>query len=165
MNESGIARVFVTDSPERTLELGRAIGSALTGGVCVALIGRLGAGKTWLTKGIALGNGLEEASDVTSPTFTLINEYKGSLHLYHIDAYRLDNPAQLASLGLDEMFDHGNAVVLEWADRVESLWPDDTIRIEIEPTSENKRRFFCCATNSIAQAVLGAIEWLDSPSD
>ena len=81
----------VSNSPEETIELGRKVGSQLKGGEVIAVCGALGSGKTHLIKGIAEGAGAAESKKVTSPTFVIINEYKGRLDIYHIDAYRLDS--------------------------------------------------------------------------
>ena len=132
-----------SNSVERTIELGRRIGGLLgagNGGQVIALIGQLGVGKTHLVKGIALG--LDAAPDeVNSPTFTLINEYDGRLPLYHIDAYRLERPEQLAQLGLDELCEPPNLVLVEWADLVwDAVTPHQPIRIELTHQSPTERR-------------------------
>ena len=108
-----------SESVAQTLAIGRTLGQALIGGEVLALIGQLGTGKTHLVKGIAQGLEIEDAL-VSSPTFTLINEYEGRLPLYHIDAYRLDNPAQLVELGFEELCIAPHVTIVEWADRV---WP------------------------------------------
>lgn len=113
---------ITSNSVEQTIAIGKAIGQGMRGDEVVALIGDLGTGKTHLIKGIASGIGVDKNDDVTSPTFTLINEYAGEkLSLYHIDAYRLKNAAQLEALGFDEMCSMSSVVVIEWADRVWSL--------------------------------------------
>jgi len=111
---------FLTQSVAQTIELGRYIGCALRGSEIIALIGELGTGKTHLIKGLALGLEVPNPDDVTSPTFTIINEYQGRLPLYHVDAYRLKTPAELEALGFDEICLPSAVVVVEWADRV---WP------------------------------------------
>ncbi|MCP4712102.1 MAG: tRNA (adenosine(37)-N6)-threonylcarbamoyltransferase complex ATPase subunit type 1 TsaE [Planctomycetes bacterium] len=113
-----------TQNVEQTIKLGSTLSSAFRGGEVVGLIGELGAGKTHLIKGIALGLQTPNTDAVTSPTFTLINEYQARLPLYHIDAYRLENPHQLESLGFDEMCHPQSVVVIEWADRVRPLLQD-----------------------------------------
>ena len=97
----------------------------------VLLIGNLGAGKTTLAKGIVSGLGAAEPEDVTSPTFTLIHEY-GEGRVYHIDLYRLDRAEQVATLGLDEIFDREAVVLIEWGERFPQLLPEDRIEIRIE---------------------------------
>ncbi len=132
-------QTFKTQSAQETLELGEALGRSLVGGLVVGLVGPLGAGKTQLVKGIALGNGVEDVRQVTSPTFTLVHEYPGRLALHHIDAYRLSGPQELAALGFDELIQPDAAVVVEWADRVQSLIPPDALCVTISPTGEQHR--------------------------
>ena len=129
-----------TSSAEATRVLGQRLGGLLTGGEVLALIGPLGAGKTQLVKGIAAGLGWEDAGGVTSPTFVLVNEYFGRLHLYHIDAYRLGGGGDLEALGFDEMVAGDSAVVVEWADKVAGVLPEDRLTICMEPTGENSRQ-------------------------
>ena len=129
-----------TDSPEQTRAFGQRLGSLLTGGEVIALIGPLGAGKTQLVKGIAAGNGRTDPARVTSPTFVLVNEYPGRCYLYHVDAYRLSSGAELDALGLDEMISPESVVVIEWADRVQDALPEDHLVIRIVPTADTSRR-------------------------
>lgn len=130
-----------TRSPEETLQLGERIGRSISSGLVIALIGPLGAGKTQWVKGLARGMGEADSRKVTSPTFTLVQEYRGRLTLYHIDAYRLKSAAELAALGFDEMITGESVVVVEWADRAASLIPRDALTIRIEPTGDTSRRF------------------------
>ena len=101
------------------------------------LIGNLGAGKTTLAKGIVKGLGAAEPDDVSSPTFTLIHEH--SSRVYHIDLYRLDTADQVATLGLDEIFDRRAVVLIEWGERFPQLMPADRIEIRLRTTGENSR--------------------------
>ena len=118
---------IISRSVEETIKLGEALAGGLSGGELIGLIGELGTGKTHLIKGVA--NGLAKGADddecgaeaVTSPTFTLMNEYDGRVPMIHIDAYRLENAGQLVALGFDEMVGEAAVVMVEWADRVESL--------------------------------------------
>ena len=112
---------LTSQSVAETIALGQKIAQVCKGGELIALIGELGVGKTHLIKGIAQGLDIGQTDDVTSPTFTLINEYPARLSLIHIDAYRLDNADQLENLGFDEYVDPDNVVVVEWADRVDTL--------------------------------------------
>ena len=131
---------LISDSVERTIELGRAIGAACSGGELIALIGELATGKTHLTKGISLGLNVPDANAITSPTFTLVNEYQGRLHMYHIDAYRLESPAELEVLGFYEFCSPGAVVLVEWADRVWGLLgPCEPIRIELAHRGPTER--------------------------
>ena len=130
-------RQFQTRSEEETIQLGRDLAARLPSRAVVLLIGNLGAGKTTLAKGIVSGLGAAEPNDVTSPTFTLIHEY--SPNVYHIDLYRLDTAAELATLGLDEIFDRDAVVLIEWGERFPKQMPLDRIEIHIAATGENAR--------------------------
>jgi tRNA threonylcarbamoyladenosine biosynthesis protein TsaE len=130
---------FETHGEDETIELGRRIAATLPKRAVVLLIGNLGAGKTTLAKGIVSGLIAAEPEDVTSPTFTLIHEY-GEGRVYHIDLYRLDRAEQVATLGLDEIFDREAVVLIEWGERFPQLLPDDRIEIRIEPVDEDSRR-------------------------
>jgi len=119
-----------TYSEEETIELGRRIARELPRRAAVLLIGNLGAGKTTLAKGILSGLGAAEIDDVTSPTFTLIHEYGGG-RAFHIDLYRLDTREQVATLGLDEIFDREAVVLIEWGERFPELMPAERIEIRL----------------------------------
>jgi len=98
----------------------------------VLLIGNLGAGKTTLAKGIVKGLGAAPPEEVSSPTFTLIHEYGEGPRVYHVDLYRLDEAAQVATLGLDEIFEKQAVVLIEWGERFPDLMPEDRVEIRIE---------------------------------
>ncbi|MGA2185084.1 MAG: tRNA (adenosine(37)-N6)-threonylcarbamoyltransferase complex ATPase subunit type 1 TsaE [Bryobacteraceae bacterium] len=132
------ARVFHTASEEETIALGEQIARELPRKAVVLLIGNLGAGKTTLAKGIAQGLGAVAADEVSSPTFTLIHEY--GERVYHIDLYRLDTTAEVATLGLDEIFDRDAVVLVEWGERFLNLMPARRIEIRLEPEGEDGRR-------------------------
>ncbi len=120
----------VTHSEEETIELGRRIARELPRRAVVLLIGNLGAGKTTLAKGIVSGLGAAPPEDVSSPTFTLIHEY-GEGRVYHVDLYRLERPGELATLGLDEIFDRDAVVLIEWGERFPELMPEQRIEIRL----------------------------------
>jgi tRNA threonylcarbamoyladenosine biosynthesis protein TsaE len=130
-------RSFESHSEEETIELGRRIAAELPSRAVVLLIGNLGAGKTTLAKGIVSGLGAAPEDDVSSPTFTLIHEY-GAGRVYHVDLYRLDTPAQVATLGIDEILEREAVVLVEWGERFPELWPRE--RIEIRLRTEEDRR-------------------------
>ena len=131
----------VSNSPDKTIELGRRIGSQLKGGEVIAICGLLGSGKTHMIKGIAAGAGAEDCKCVTSPTFVIVNEYQGRLDIYHIDAYRLDSIAEFEMLGFDDYCYPQSVVLIEWADKVESaLHAVDYIRIELSHVGETERK-------------------------
>jgi tRNA threonylcarbamoyladenosine biosynthesis protein TsaE len=137
-------RSFETHSAEETIELGRRLATELPPRGLVLLIGNLGAGKTTLVKGIAEGLGAAPADDVLSPTFTLIHEYGetagGAPKLYHIDLYRLDEARQVAALGIDDLFESGALVVIEWGERFPELWPAGHWEIELSRLSDEQRQ-------------------------
>jgi tRNA threonylcarbamoyladenosine biosynthesis protein TsaE len=130
---------FVTHSPEETIELGRRIARDLPGRAAVLLIGDLGAGKTTLAKGIVSGLGAAAPEDVSSPTFTLIHEY-GRGRVYHIDLYRLEKPAEVASLGLEEIFDREAVALIEWGERFPALMPAERLEIRLRATGSEDRQ-------------------------
>ncbi|HDG97463.1 MAG: tRNA (adenosine(37)-N6)-threonylcarbamoyltransferase complex ATPase subunit type 1 TsaE [Deltaproteobacteria bacterium] len=130
---------FRSDSAQQTIELGRRIGLRLQEGDVLGLIGELGTGKTWLTKGIALGLGVESDQVVTSPSFTLVNMYEGRIPIYHLDVYRLSDASEFASAGLDEYFFMGGVALLEWADRWPELLPSNHLKVIISFMDESSR--------------------------
>lgn len=116
-------------SPAETRRLGEWLGGRLQPGDFVALVGDLGAGKTLLSSGILAGLGVERTGG--SPTFTLLWEYQGHLPVYHWDVYRLCSPDDLEDLGYDEYLDGTGVNLVEWADRIERLWPPEVLRIDL----------------------------------
>ena len=123
---------------EDTKKFGEKLGSLLKSGDIICLMGDLGAGKTTLTKSIGIGLGVEDY--ITSPTFTLINEYKGRLNLYHFDVYRLEGISDLDDLGFEEYFYSGGVCIIEWGDKIENILPKDKINLSIEKGSELDER-------------------------
>jgi tRNA threonylcarbamoyladenosine biosynthesis protein TsaE len=121
-----------------TIGLGRQLASELPASGVVLLIGNLGAGKTTLAKGIAQGRGAADPDDVSSPTFTLIHEYGGG-RVYHIDLYRLDEPRQVATLGLEELFDRDALVLIEWGERFPQLMPAQRTEIRLRALENDER--------------------------
>ena len=133
--------VLFSKSPEETFRIGRILAESLDAGDVVALIGELGSGKTCLTQGIAKGLGVSESYAVTSPTFTLINEYPGSkTDLYHLDVYRLTGCADLADMGYDEYLSGRGVMVIEWAEKVREAVPDDALFVVMTYLEENVRK-------------------------
>lgn len=151
---SVVPAVWTTMSGDEagTEALGVALARHLEPGDIVALSGPLGAGKTRLVAGIA--RGLEAAAHVRSPTFTLVNEYRGRLRLLHVDLYRLES-REVAGLGLDEALDDA-AVVVEWGERLPVSWWRDALRIAIEPEAGTRRRVRAEAGASRARTLLTA---------
>jgi tRNA threonylcarbamoyladenosine biosynthesis protein TsaE len=128
----------VTCSEEETIALGRRIAARLPSHAVVMLSGDLGAGKTTLAKGIVSGLAAGDPEDVSSPTFTLIQEYGGG-RVYHIDLYRLDTPEQAATLGLEEILERDAVVLVEWGERFPRLWPPQRMEIRLRALDENRR--------------------------
>jgi tRNA threonylcarbamoyladenosine biosynthesis protein TsaE len=128
---------FRTRSEEETIALGRVLARELPRPSIVLLNGNLGAGKTTLTKGIVEGLGAADPDEVSSPTYTLIHEYGPSV--FHIDLYRLDTAREVASLGLDELFDRDDAIVLiEWGDRFPALMPSNRIEVQLTAVADDR---------------------------
>jgi tRNA threonylcarbamoyladenosine biosynthesis protein TsaE len=126
-------------SVDETFALGKRLASELCSGAVVSLQGELGAGKTVLVKAIADALGWKQP--VTSPTFTLIHEYKTTPPIYHIDLYRLGSEQESIDIGIEEYLGGDGICLVEWGERIENLLPDRTLRIKIEVVSETARRF------------------------
>ena len=126
-------------SEEETLALGERLAGELPRRGVVLLIGNLGAGKTTLAKGIVRGRGVAEHDDVSSPTFTLIHEYGVDGSVYHIDLYRLEEARQVATLGLEEIFDRDALLLIEWGERFGELMPAERTEIYIRTTGNDER--------------------------
>lgn len=150
---------LVSHSAEETEQIGEALGRLLQPGDVVALSGDLGAGKTCLTRGIARGLGITDA--VTSPTFILVGEYTTArgFPLYHADCYRLGDAAaaEAESIGLDEMMGGPGVAVVEWAERIERLLPDETLRIELLVTDDLERSLVIRAGGPRARALMATL--------
>jgi tRNA threonylcarbamoyladenosine biosynthesis protein TsaE len=128
---------FITHSAEETREVGKSMGRLAEPGDIYLLVGKLGAGKTCLTQGIAWGLGIQEYT--LSPSFVIMREMHGRLPLYHMDFYRLDNIAEISDLGLDDyLYGHG-VCVIEWAEKGLSVLPDDHLLVNMSYVSENER--------------------------
>lgn len=136
-----------TTSEEETAAAGEQLASRLGAGDVVLLYGELGAGKTAFVRGLARGLGASE-SEVSSPTFTLIQEYTGRVPLYHVDLYRLE-PKEVEELGLEELVSGDGIVAIEWAERWHGR-PDDAIEVRLEHAGEDERRivFRTCSADS-----------------
>ena len=121
--------------------MGRQLTALLTPPKIVVLRGDLGAGKTTLVKGIAEGFRAASEADVTSPTFTLVHEYRGpAANVYHIDLYRVDTPRQLETLGLDDLISDNSVLLIEWGEKFERFVRERNVEIALERISENTRR-------------------------
>lgn len=126
-----------SSSEADTRAIGKALAGVLSTGDVVGLTGDLGAGKTRLVQGAATALGVEDP--VVSPTFMLVREYDGQVPVNHVDAYRLEGPAELEDLGLDGVLDPDTVVFVEWADRVEGALPESWLEIRLQVRSDDTR--------------------------
>ena len=134
-------REITTHSADETIAFGRTLTRLLAPPKLVLLRGDLGAGKTTLIKGIATGFEAASEEDVTSPTFTLVHEYRGPLaNLYHIDLYRVDTPRQLETLGLDDLVAEDSILLIEWGEKFSRFVRDRDVEITLERVGENDRK-------------------------
>jgi tRNA threonylcarbamoyladenosine biosynthesis protein TsaE len=128
---------LTTTSPEETDAAGARLGATLAAGDVVALSGELGAGKTVFVQGLVRALGV--ATGATSPTFVLINEYRGRMPVHHVDAYRTESLAEIVDLGLPELMDGEGVTVIEWAERLEPLLPPRAVRVRIVGVGDEPR--------------------------
>ncbi len=134
-------REITTHSAEETIAFGRSLKPLLAPPKLVLLRGDLGAGKTTLIKGIAAAFDAASEEDVTSPTFTLVHEYRGPMaNLYHIDLYRVDTPRQLETLGLDDLIAEDSILLIEWGEKFPRFVHDRDVEISLERVDEGERR-------------------------
>jgi len=157
---------FTSHSPEQTRQVGQRLGALLQPGDLVCLIGDLGAGKTTLVQGVSAGWGSPDLAN--SPTFVLVNVYRRSDHsqMYHLDTYRLSGPAEAEDLDLDTLLESGPLLV-EWADRVQSVLPQERLWVNLQYLDENQRDLRFQAFGARYEAMLaelrrqtaGVIEW------
>jgi tRNA threonylcarbamoyladenosine biosynthesis protein TsaE len=128
---------IVTARPEETEAAGERLGRSLAAGAVVALTGELGAGKTCFVQGLV--RGLGATARATSPTFVLVNQYRGRVPVHHVDAYRTDSLTELIDLGLLELMGGPGVTVIEWADKLRSLLPPETIHVHIDGVGDEPR--------------------------
>ena len=134
-------REFTTKSPKETIALGKELAKLLTPPKLVLLRGDLGAGKTTLVKGIAMGFQAASEEDVTSPTFTLIHEYRGlAATLFHVDLYRVDTQRELETLGLDDLTGGDSVLLIEWGEKFSRFERERDVEITLERVAEEERR-------------------------
>jgi tRNA threonylcarbamoyladenosine biosynthesis protein TsaE len=146
--------IHCTASDQETINLGQDLGTVLTDGDVVALVGELGSGKTWFTKGLALGLGVSPDIIITSPSFSLVNEYRGRYTFFHMDAYRLKSVSDFLSAGLDEYFYEEGVVAMEWADRWPEILPDWRLKVEFSIVGEHSRKITLSGSHKRAQRIL-----------
>lgn len=131
---------FITKDVDETIKLGYSLGEKINPGDIICLDGELGTGKTHFVKGIASALGIKEY--ITSPTFTIVNQYEGRIKLNHFDVYRVSDPDEISAIGFDEYIFSDAASVIEWSKFIEELIPDEHVNILIEKinTDENSRK-------------------------
>lgn len=131
---------FISSSEEQTIRLGVRLGELLQVGDLICLSGELGTGKTALAQGI--GRGWGAGQQVTSPSFTLVKEYprmRDGCILFHIDCYRLENTAEIATAGLEDILDGGGAIMIEWPERIEALLPENRLWLDLRYINDTRR--------------------------
>ena len=146
---------IITSSNEETIQLGQKLGSLLSKGDLIALSGTLGSGKTWFTKGIALGVGVPANTVVVSPSFSLVNVYQGKYPLFHMDVYRLEELSDFLAAGLEEYLYEDGVTVMEWADRWPEILPEWKISIGIGILDDSSREFTLSGDHAGAVKILG----------
>ncbi len=129
----------LSNSPGRTREIGESLGRLLQRGAVVALVGELGAGKTVMAQGLAQGLGVDPDEYVSSPSFAIVNQYRGRTPIFHLDTYRLADETEMVALGYEDYFEPDGVTIIEWADKVRKLLPERYLLIEIEITGQNAR--------------------------
>ncbi len=156
--EKAVTFKLISHSPDDTLRLGRILGELSPAGSFLALIGGLGAGKTLLTKGIALGLGVTDEGDVTSPSFVLVHEYRGRVPVNHVDLYRLERPGDVEGIGWDDLLAGGGVMIVEWAEKAEKFLPEDRIEVYLEWAGDEKRTICLLGRGRSSQQVIGDLE-------
>ncbi|MBW2605564.1 MAG: tRNA (adenosine(37)-N6)-threonylcarbamoyltransferase complex ATPase subunit type 1 TsaE [Deltaproteobacteria bacterium] len=131
---------ITTRSLDETKKLGKIIGTAVTAGTVLALTGNLGSGKTSFVQGLARGLEVPDDYYITSPSYTLINEYPGRYPLFHVDLYRISDPMDMEDIGLYEILHNSGIAAIEWADRIEQKLLPDSINIHFELTGDKTRK-------------------------
>ena len=149
---------MISQSPHETMQIGALIGAILEPGDIVALIGELGAGKTCLTQGLARGLDVPDGFQITSPTFTLINEYPGRVRLVHLDTYRLNGVQDLVEMGYEDYFFDENVVVIEWAEKIKEVLPDSTVYIKMAYIEENCRSIDISGNRDKCEKLINALK-------
>lgn len=145
-----MVKEIIIKSPEEMIELGEKLGTVAFPNMLITMLGDLGAGKTTMTKGIAKGLGINGV--VNSPTFTIMKIYEGRLKLYHLDVYRIDNP--LDDFELEEYFEDDGVCVIEWANQISELLPEDRLDIEILDLGNDERKVILKSSSAIYDNII-----------
>jgi len=150
--------VFCSKSASETIRVGKNIGTRLLPGDVLALVGELGAGKTQFIKGLAAGVGMGNPAYISSPSFTLINEYPGKIPFYHVDLFRLEGEKEAEELGLEDYFQGGGITAIEWADKIPFLLPKEMLLIHIAYTGKNTRSLEIIGKGKRYQKILEGLQ-------
>ena len=142
MCEKTDCKVYISESEKDTEEIGRSFAQSLKGGEVIAMFGDLGAGKTAFVRGLAKGLGID--AKVSSPTFTIVNEYPGEIDLIHFDMYRLSSADELFDIGWEDYLARGAVCAVEWSENVTDAFFGDEIKVIIEKTGDNSRKIEIC---------------------
>jgi len=148
---------IITRCPEDTRLMGEKIGKSITDGLIIGLTGELGSGKTTLVQGLARGLAVPDDQHITSPTYTIINEYPGRIPLFHVDLYRLEGQDAFEDIGLYDILDSEGVVVIEWADKLQPVVQFDHFLISFKTLSEQSRSVHFTAYGEKAVALLERI--------
>jgi tRNA threonylcarbamoyladenosine biosynthesis protein TsaE len=148
---------ITTHSVEETKKLGETLGAMLKQAIIIALAGELGSGKTAFVQGLAKGLDISEKYYITSPTFTLINEYPGRHRLFHVDLYRIEHISELEDIGLDEVLNQDAVIAIEWADRLSGDLFSDHLAFQFTLTGEESRQIDIFAYGHQAGNLLKAL--------
>jgi len=151
-----------TKSPDQTMHLGQICGELLTQGSVIALMGDLGTGKTVFAKGVAKGVGVVDEREVTSPSFVLVNEYQGRFPVYHVDLYRLHNAREVQDLGWEELISTPGVTLIEWAEKVLPLLPEERTEVHFEWVSAIERKLMFVGKGEVAQGLVQSLgeKWM-----
>lgn len=147
-----------TYSPQETKQLGEKLGRQIQTGTVIALFGDLGSGKTVFVQGLAQGLSVPDSYYITSPSYTLINEYPGRHTLFHVDLYRIDNPVDFEEIGLHEILYNNGVVAIEWADRLNEDLPAEYLNIQLEIASDDSRKIYLTAYGLEAANLLKSLD-------
>ncbi len=137
MSSMASTTIYRSYSEDETKEIGRRLGNTCASGTVISLRGPLGAGKTVIAKGVAEALGITEA--IVSPTFTLVQEYEGSMHLHHMDLYRIDGVEEFGGIGGEELLYGEGITLIEWSEKIEPILPAHTVRLSIAIESDGSR--------------------------
>jgi tRNA threonylcarbamoyladenosine biosynthesis protein TsaE len=131
---------LLSQSPEQTRQVGNRLGRLLERGDVVALIGQLGSGKTVFTQGLAQGLDVDPDEYVSSPSFTIVNQYRARIPIFHVDMYRLQGESDMVALGYEEYFDPNGVAIIEWADKARGLLPENHLLVEFQILGAESRQ-------------------------